>query len=252
MEKVLEPEREGVMNLPTETPQTDELVNHYHEDYGAKIIALARKLERELAAAQAMYEQVILGSRELNKRLREAEAALAGLREDAQRLRWFVMDDLSVDEIGGLDLHSLASDNAIESGRKEPNNDDYLRAIRIAIDAAMQPSGGDSVHSANALSERPDLTPGDWISVNERLPVHNDVVIVPGGIALWRQPCFEWPDGKFFTLTGERWPGKPIEWEVTHWMPLPQPPGSRDALQTASSADKQNVVSEREPKAKQE
>ena len=65
-----------------------------------------------------------------------------------------------------------------------------------------------------------------WIPVTERLPENNHVVIVSGGIARWRDPCPEWPDGQFFTLTGERWPGLPIQWEVTHWMPLPAQPSS--------------------------
>jgi hypothetical protein len=61
----------------------------------------------------------------------------------------------------------------------------------------------------------------DWIPVTERLPKHMEQVIVKGGIAYWRDPSPEWPDGKFFTITAMNWPGKPIQWDVTHWMPMP-------------------------------
>jgi hypothetical protein len=56
-----------------------------------------------------------------------------------------------------------------------------------------------------------------WISVEERLPEDHEVVIVHGGIAYQRK-------GEWMTLTGERYPGRPIQWQVTHWMPLPPAP----------------------------
>jgi glutamine cyclotransferase len=59
-----------------------------------------------------------------------------------------------------------------------------------------------------------------WIPVSERLPKDHDVVIVQGGIAYIRK-------GEWMTLTGERYPGLPIQWTVTHWMPLPEAPDGR-------------------------
>ena len=58
-----------------------------------------------------------------------------------------------------------------------------------------------------------------WVSVEDRLPENNLTVIVPGGIAYRRHD--DW-----YTLTGERYPGRLIIWEhgVKHWMPLPEPP----------------------------
>jgi len=56
-----------------------------------------------------------------------------------------------------------------------------------------------------------------WISVKDQMPEALDTVIVRGGIGYFYS-------GKWFTLTGEAWPGKIIQWEVTHWMPLPDPP----------------------------
>ena len=54
----------------------------------------------------------------------------------------------------------------------------------------------------------------DWVSVDDRLPPDYEKVIVSGGIAYLRK-------GVWMTITAEAWPGKPIQWNVTHWMPFP-------------------------------
>ena len=56
----------------------------------------------------------------------------------------------------------------------------------------------------------------EWVSVDERLPEGDTTVIVQGGIA-------HRYNGQWRTLTATDWPGKFIQWEVTHWMPLPDP-----------------------------
>jgi len=58
----------------------------------------------------------------------------------------------------------------------------------------------------------------EWISVEDQLPGLNKTVIVDGGIAYLAH------DRNWYTLTGEEYPGKVIQWTVTHWMPLPEPP----------------------------
>ena len=56
----------------------------------------------------------------------------------------------------------------------------------------------------------------EWISVKERLPQQAQIIIATDGdISL---PCHH------FTDTGFTWFTK----EVTHWMPLPQPPKADD------------------------
>jgi hypothetical protein len=57
----------------------------------------------------------------------------------------------------------------------------------------------------------------EWQPI-ETAPKDGTLIIVPGGLAYWRN------DEGWHTVTGEDWPGKPIRWEVTHWMPLPEPP----------------------------
>ena len=60
----------------------------------------------------------------------------------------------------------------------------------------------------------------EWISVEDQLPVYDETVIVAGGIAYRRIL----DDGRWYTLTSCDYPGKPIQWDVTHWMPLPDGP----------------------------
>jgi len=55
-----------------------------------------------------------------------------------------------------------------------------------------------------------------WISVEDRLPEENEIVIVSGGIA-----CLL--GGVWHSQTGID-TGRPIQWELTHWMPLPDAP----------------------------
>lgn len=68
---------------------------------------------------------------------------------------------------------------------------------------------------------------GEWQPI-ETAPRDGTVIIVPGGIAYWRHwylrnGTLDRTPG-WFTLTGCDWPGRPIHWEVQHWMPLPDPP----------------------------
>ena len=55
----------------------------------------------------------------------------------------------------------------------------------------------------------------EWIPVSERLPEESRLVIVEGGVASYLE-------GVWFTHT--RCEASIIQWEVTHWMPLPEPP----------------------------
>lgn len=70
-----------------------------------------------------------------------------------------------------------------------------------------------------ALQAANELERTRWVSVTERLPPHLETVIVNGGIAIYDEGDEQWR-----TLTGEQWPGRVIQWHVTHWMPLPAAP----------------------------
>ena len=56
-----------------------------------------------------------------------------------------------------------------------------------------------------------------WISVDERLPEPNRIVLIDGGIGHITN------DGFWYTDTAQD-AGRLIQWKVTHWMPLPLPP----------------------------
>lgn len=56
----------------------------------------------------------------------------------------------------------------------------------------------------------------EWVSCEDRLPELEVPVLVKGGVAMRIH------DG-WATLMGPDY-GRVIQWTVTHWMPLPQPP----------------------------
>ena len=58
------------------------------------------------------------------------------MNHDDKRLLWIVRDT-GIDQIGNTDLHEEAAINASALGRDEPNDDDYIAAIRTAIDRSM-------------------------------------------------------------------------------------------------------------------
>lgn len=82
---------------------------------------------------------------------------------------------------------------------------------------------GDGIVSDMVREERamfaaiePALLRDDWRGMDSA-PRDGTVFIVPGGVAHWH-------NGYWKTLTGYPFPGRPIEWEVKHWRPLPAPP----------------------------
>ncbi len=67
-------------------------------------------------------------------------------------------------------------------------------------------------HITRALAALPQapLAQG-WIPCSERMPPIDRIVIIDGGIAVWR-------GGHWDSITGHV---RAIEWKVTHWQPLP-------------------------------
>ena len=56
-----------------------------------------------------------------------------------------------------------------------------------------------------------------WTACVDEFPKPFEIVIVAGGVAIWT-------GSSWHTLTACEWPGKPIAWDVTHWMPIPKLP----------------------------
>lgn len=57
----------------------------------------------------------------------------------------------------------------------------------------------------------------EWVKCSERLPRDHETVLVHGGIAKLIK-------GHWYTGMEEPIFFNRIEWDVTHWMPLPEPP----------------------------
>ena len=70
--------------------------------------------------------------------IRELLAERDALKADAERLASLAWPEPFCDEYNGIDLHEQASIYASALGREEPNRDDYLAALRCAIDAAKE------------------------------------------------------------------------------------------------------------------
>lgn len=56
----------------------------------------------------------------------------------------------------------------------------------------------------------------EWRDI-ESAPKDGTVIQVFGGVAHWN-------DGQWVTVSKEDWPGRPIQWDVTKWRPIPEPP----------------------------
>jgi hypothetical protein len=62
----------------------------------------------------------------------------------------------------------------------------------------------------------------EWISVEDKMPPDGKLVIIKGGVGLHTEA------GWYSTVDyGTYRPEKITGWEVTHWMPLPDPPRER-------------------------
>lgn len=72
----------------------------------------------------------------------------------------------------------------------------------------------------------PTITPpNEWVSVEDRLPTPGERVIATDGQFVgegYLDSCCRW-----FRYGGFEWRFFDIERDVTHWMPLPEPPDSR-------------------------
>ena len=97
---------------------------------------------------------------------------------------------------------TLKAESGYESKEKHRINADQWGRICKALNEPSSPR----VEAAH-----------NWISVKDRLPFRGDYVIIQGGCGYLSR------EDVWFTLM-EGSPHRPIQWEVTHWMPLPDPP----------------------------
>jgi len=78
----------------------------------------------------------------------------------------------------------------------------------------------DAALSAQGAAPEPQTAQG-WQPI-ATAPKDGRGILVHGGVARWHvgDDC----DGAWYSITGYKYPGRPIDWPVTHWMPLPVPP----------------------------
>ena len=132
---------------------------------------------------------------------------------------------------------------AISRHRKPTPVGQYGTAYNDGINAAIQ-----------EILLAPTLTPpNEWVSVDERLPEGNGEYIVtacdegcPAGEGIWYDTvvvfaeyydgCWTWNDGTEYDLTDI----------VTHWMPLPAPPGKDNNVPTKAQNEPLNIEQLRE------
>ena len=132
---------------------------------------------------------------------------------------------------------------AISRHRKSTPVGQYGAAYNDGINAAIQ-----------EILLAPTLTPpNEWVSVEERLPEGNGEYIVtacdegcPAGEGIWYDTvvvfaeyydgCWTWNDGTEYDLTDI----------VTHWMPLPAPPGKDNNVPTKAQNEPLNIEQLRE------
>ncbi len=68
------------------------------------------------------------------------------------------------------------------------------------------------------------VTVQEWISVEDRLPEIGRCVIAYNALAKCAAEAMYKGEGMFLQF---RWPARLQEHEITHWMPIPEPPKGR-------------------------
>lgn len=96
--------------------------------------------------------------------------------------------------------------------------DDYL-GIELSPNCPMMHPDSPSTQLLRKC--KAELSKTLWVPVEERLPETRQIVLIAGGIGHLAH------GGTWYTDTGPD-AGRQIQWEVTHWMPLPTSPNNEE------------------------
>ncbi|HDS5895771.1 TPA: DUF551 domain-containing protein [Escherichia coli] len=147
-----------------------------------------------------------------------------------QALAWLEGHSCSDDRLGKADNQPVRGNQAAESnrGNEWTGNPDIDNAIIMLdrIDTA-ESYDDDRIEAVKAVLRRlagnSPVTPDGWISCSERMPDDGQHVIIlcDGAFVLYAQ----YRDGEFFDIVrnGDEF-FETQSRNVTHWMPLPEPP----------------------------
>ena len=128
----------------------------------------------------------------------------------------------TLDELSDLDqeLFKMSDDLKncpfCDGEAKLDHNGDYSWAYCTKCDAMTQPE-----ISEDDARDKWNLRVEDWISVDEEMPEHDETVIIRGGCGYYDSRTNIWYSAISKNHLGHN---APIQWTVTHWMPLPEPP----------------------------
>lgn len=100
----------------------------------------------------------------------------------------------------------------------------YIAELRAEVarlekkSATEEETAKDMIVRCNELAAELDQLKASqqWQPI-ESAPKDGTYILVHGGVA-------HWYNDQWYTLTGEVYPGKPIQWDVTRFMPLPAAP----------------------------
>lgn len=146
-----------------------------------------------------------------------------------QALAWLEGYSCSDDRLGKAENQTVHGNQAAESnrGNEWTGNPDIDNAIiMLGIDTA-ESYDDDRIEAVKAVLRRlagnSPVTPDSWISCSERMPDDGQHVIIlcDGAFVLYAQ----YRDGEFFDIVrnGDEF-FETQSRNVTHWMPLPEPP----------------------------
>ncbi|HAN3909204.1 TPA: DUF551 domain-containing protein [Escherichia coli] len=181
-------------------------IKQWRETYGpgSNVVLPAEEAEELARIALASLEQNALSG---NSRLIPGEV-LSAIREVAKIRADF--DDFDGDRRGIGDCLDEAEQELIVTINK------------YASQLAAEPIAPNDVREQTAIPQVP-VIPDGWISCNERMPEDGQHVIIlcDGAFVLYAQ----YRDGEFFDVVrnGEEF-FETQSRNVTHWMPLPEPP----------------------------
>ncbi|EJV7452440.1 ead/Ea22-like family protein [Escherichia coli] len=130
--------------------------------------------------------------------------------------------------------------------RRDQENEEIALTVgklRVELEAAkkriaeLEAEPVSQAYKLNELSGNSPVTPDGWISCSERMPGYPIEVLVAFKSDADGEPCLDtgvailFPDGKwrgggvFYVMNGDRkYQYRECVREVTHWMPLPEPP----------------------------